>query len=117
MHLCLLRKKRDKLFSAKNSHNFPFPKISKLNLYLTGVAICITLYYSVRSVINISLPKQLESIVTEVVARGHFSSKSEFFRHLLRNYIENDLVRDLEKSRKELGAGGGKLLTSLKDLR
>ncbi|HSX40346.1 MAG TPA: ribbon-helix-helix domain-containing protein [Candidatus Saccharimonadales bacterium] len=70
-----------------------------------------------RSVVNISLPSQLETIVIEAVKRGNYASKSEFFRHLLRNYLENDLAKELEDSRKELSAGKGKLLTSLKDLR
>ena len=70
-----------------------------------------------RSVINISLPKQLENVVTNAVKKGNFASKSEFFRHLLRNYIKNDLAGELEKSKKELSSGKGKLLTSLKDLR
>ena len=70
-----------------------------------------------RSVINISLPSSLEAIVSQVVDTGKYASKSEFFRHLLRKYIESDLAKELEKSRKELLSGKGKLLTSLKDLR
>lgn len=70
-----------------------------------------------RSIINISLPSQLEAVVNKAVKQGKYASKSEFFRYLLRNFIENDLAKELEKSRKELTKGNGKLLTSLKDLR
>jgi Arc/MetJ-type ribon-helix-helix transcriptional regulator len=70
-----------------------------------------------RSVINISLPSSLELVVNQVVSTGKYASKSEFFRHLLRKYIETDLAKELERSRKELASGKGKLLSSLKDLR
>lgn len=70
-----------------------------------------------RSVINISLPQQLESVVNNAVKSGKYASKSEFFRHLLRTWIENDLQKELEVSRREIASGKGKLLTTLKDLR
>lgn len=70
-----------------------------------------------RSVINISLPSQLEEFVNIAIEKGNFANKSEFFRHLLRNHIENNLKEELEESRKELAKGKGKLLKSLKDLR
>ena len=70
-----------------------------------------------RSVVNISLPSQLNSVVEKEISKGHFSSKSEFFRNLLRLWIEGKLASDLEESRKELLAGKGKVLKSLSDLR
>lgn len=70
-----------------------------------------------RTVINISLPHQLTSIVEDEIAKGKYASKSEFFRHLLRLWHEGNLMKDLEKSRKELKAGKGKLLKSLSSLR
>lgn len=70
-----------------------------------------------RAVINISLPAQLDSIVEKEVKTGRFATKSEFFRTLLRMWIEGRLFGELEKSREELKAGKGKLLHSLKDLR
>ncbi|MFI5265692.1 MAG: hypothetical protein ACHQT7_03015, partial [Candidatus Levyibacteriota bacterium] len=60
---------------------------------------------------------QLEDIVNSAVKHGNYASKSEFFRSLLRNYIENDMARELSKSRKEIMGGKGKVLSSLKDLR
>lgn len=70
-----------------------------------------------RSIVNISLPVQLTNIVEKEVATGKYSSKSEFFRTLLRSWIDGRLVLELEKSRDELKSGKGKLLRSLSDLR
>ncbi|HAV66732.1 TPA: hypothetical protein DCX30_03030 [Candidatus Beckwithbacteria bacterium] len=70
-----------------------------------------------RSVINISLPQQLASVVDQAVDTGKYASKSEFFRSLLRTWIEDRLARDLDKSRLEMKQTGGKLLKSLRDLR
>ena len=70
-----------------------------------------------RAIVNISLPVQLDSIVENEVKIGKYASKSEFFRSLLRMWMEGRLAGDLKKSREELKAGKGKLLHSLKDLR
>ena len=70
-----------------------------------------------RTVINISLPQPLAALVNNEVDTGKYASKSEFFRTLLRSWIENRLIKDLETSRAEMTAGKGKLLKSLKDLR
>lgn len=71
---------------------------------------------NMRSIINISLPTQLEKVVDKEVKRGSYASKSEFFRSLLRMWMEGRLVLELDESRKELESGKGKLLKSLKDL-
>ena len=70
-----------------------------------------------RNIVNISLPPNLNSLVDAELAKGHFSSKSEFFRNLLRLWLENKLASELEESRKELKGGKGKLLKSLSDLK
>ncbi len=70
-----------------------------------------------RNIINISLPSKMVAIVEEGVKKGHFSTKSEFFRTLIRLWIEGKLAVDLNESRKELRRGKGKLLRSLKELR
>lgn len=70
-----------------------------------------------RNVINISLPEKMTEVVEKNVKQGHFSSKSEFFRMLLRLWMENKLVEEIEESRSEMRAGQGKLLRSLKHLR
>ena len=70
-----------------------------------------------RTVVNISLPNPLNNVVEKEIAKGHYSSKSEFFRNLLRLWLEGRLAGELEESRKELRTGKGKLLKSLSDLR
>ncbi|PIQ07253.1 MAG: hypothetical protein COW72_00990 [Candidatus Nealsonbacteria bacterium CG18_big_fil_WC_8_21_14_2_50_37_10] len=70
-----------------------------------------------REVINISLPKELNKTVEEIIKKEKYATKSEFFRDLLRMRIEGEILQKLVESRKELAAGKGKLLRSLKDLR
>ena len=70
-----------------------------------------------RNVINISLSEELTKVVEKAVRRGKFSTKSEFFRNLIRLWEEGKLAEELEESRRELRAGKGKLLRSLADLR
>lgn len=70
-----------------------------------------------RTIVNVSLPKAMDRIVDKEVARGYYSSKSEFFRDLLRSWLAGELRLELEESRRELKAEKGKPLRSLKDLR
>ncbi len=70
-----------------------------------------------RNIINISLPEKMVKAVEDSVKKENFSSKSEFFRMLLRSWMEEKLAQELEESHKELRNDGGKLLKSLKDLR
>ncbi|MBU1931166.1 type II toxin-antitoxin system ParD family antitoxin [Patescibacteria group bacterium] len=69
-----------------------------------------------RAVINISLPIQMADIVENTVSSGQYASKSEFFRSLLRMWMEGRLVSELKSSQTELRSGKGKLLKSLKNL-
>lgn len=70
-----------------------------------------------RSVINISLPQELAKTIDQFMASGRYATKSEFFRDLLRMWLEGKLFKELNESRKELMTGRGKILKSLKDLR
>lgn len=70
-----------------------------------------------RAIVNVSLPVQMNRMIDEVIAMGNYSSKSEFFRSLIRNWMEGRFARELEKSRDELKKGKGKMLHSFKDLR
>ncbi len=70
-----------------------------------------------RQVINISLPSKMAKTVKRAVNEGNFMSTSEFFRELLRDWQEGKLLRELEESRREIAAGKGKVLRSLKSLR
>lgn len=69
-----------------------------------------------RQIVNISLPKELYTEVEKAVRTEKFASKSEFFRHLLRLWREDQLYRNVQKSRKEYGQGKAKKLISLKNL-
>ena len=84
---------------------------------MTSVIICNTIYYIMRTIVNISLPTQLNTVVEKEVQSGRYASKSEFIRSLLRSWMEERIARELEESRKELKSGRGKVLTSLADLR
>ena len=70
-----------------------------------------------RNIVNISLPEKMASAVEAGVKKGNFSTKSEFFRSLIRLWMEGKLAEELEESRKEFRSGNGKLLHSLRDLR
>jgi len=70
-----------------------------------------------RTVVNISLPMPMVKVVEQTVKDNSYASKSEFFRMLLRLWMEGHLKEELEESRAELRAGKGKLLRSLKSLR
>lgn len=56
-------------------------------------------------------------MVEKEVKQGGFSTKSEFFRSLIRMWEENKLLEELKKSQREIAEGKGKVLRSLKDLR
>ena len=71
-----------------------------------------------RSIVNISLSKELVFDLDKAVKRGKYSSKSEFLRELIRERLEEeDLLRRVRISQKEIEQGKGKILRSLKDLR
>lgn len=70
-----------------------------------------------RNIVTISLPKQLDEEIEKEVKTGRFASKSEFVRCLIRLWQEEKIFRELEEGRKEIEAGLGKKLKSLKDLR
>ena len=70
-----------------------------------------------RAVFNISLPSSMAKIVKNAVKTGFYSSTSEFFRDLVRNWQKHKLLNELNESRLEIAAGKGKTLRSLKNLR
>jgi Arc/MetJ-type ribon-helix-helix transcriptional regulator len=70
-----------------------------------------------RTILNLSLPQDLALAVDNAVGSGNYASKSEFFRMLLRDWLEMRLVSGLKASQKELRSGKGRLLKSLKNLR
>jgi len=70
-----------------------------------------------RKSISISLPKEMAKEVEETVKEEKFASKSEFFRYLIREWENQQAVKEVRESQEELKKGKGKLLKSLKDLR
>ena len=62
------------------------------------------------------MPKNLAIAAKKIIEEEKFATKSKFFRHLLRLKLESRLVKELAESRKELAAGKGKLLESIKSL-
>lgn len=70
-----------------------------------------------RNIINISLPAELNQEVEKALKTGNFATKSEFFRHLLRLWKEEQALQGLRESQREIVKGKGKILKSLKDLR
>ncbi|MBI4599984.1 hypothetical protein HY732_03610 [Candidatus Uhrbacteria bacterium] len=70
-----------------------------------------------RTVVNISLPATMVKVVETTVKERSYASKSEFFRTLLRLWMEGQLREEIEESRTELKNGKGKILRSLKYLR
>lgn len=70
-----------------------------------------------RNIVNISLPTQMNTLIEKELTKGRYASKSEFFRNLIRLWLEGKLLDNLEDSRQELKAGKGSLLKSLSNLR
>ena len=71
-----------------------------------------------RTIINISLPEQLDREIERAMKAGRYSTKSEFLREIIREKLEEeDILAQIRKSETEFRAGKGKVLRSLKDLR
>lgn len=70
-----------------------------------------------RYIVNISLPEMMVREVNVAVKKGAYSSKSEFFRDLFRDWKEQQLLKELEQSRADIKNKKGKVLKSLKNLR
>lgn len=69
-----------------------------------------------RQVFSILLPKVMAGTVERTVKEGRYASKSEFFRDLLRMWLEGKIGKELSDSREELMAGRGKTLSSFLSL-
>lgn len=70
-----------------------------------------------REVINLSLPKAMAKSVDRIVKEENYATRSEFFRDLLRMWLEGRIMSELAESRRELSASKGQALKTLKDLR
>jgi Arc/MetJ-type ribon-helix-helix transcriptional regulator len=69
-----------------------------------------------RTIVNISLPAPLTREVERGVKQLHFASKSEFFRHLIRDWMAGRLLADVQESEREYRAGKAKKLKNPKQL-
>lgn len=69
-----------------------------------------------RQIVNISLPMETVKLIKTEVKNGHYTSVSEFMRHLIRLWREDRTKSDVAQSKKELAGGKGKVLSSLRDL-
>ena len=70
-----------------------------------------------RTVLNISMPKSMAKKIERETKQGSFASKSEFVRSLFRFWENQLFLQELEESQKEIKAGKGVILKSLKDLK
>ena len=50
-----------------------------------------------RSIVNISMPKQMAKLIEEEMAEGRYASKSEFIRMLIKQWSKKKL-RQLSKN-------------------
>lgn len=69
-----------------------------------------------RAILNISLPQAMVADVKAEVKKGRYSTVSEFFRDLVRDWQEEMLLRELNRGKAEIRAGKGVKLKSLTDL-
>ncbi|MFB6212835.1 MAG: type II toxin-antitoxin system ParD family antitoxin [Candidatus Magasanikbacteria bacterium] len=67
-----------------------------------------------RKTVNISLTEELKEEVDKAVESGRYSSRSEFFRELIRLWKEKKVLEDVHKSRKQIREGQGEELDSVK---
>lgn len=70
-----------------------------------------------RNIINISVPERMKKEIEYEVKEGSYASTSEFIRDLVREWMQANLLRELKQSQKDISAGKGRVLRSLRDLR
>ena len=63
------------------------------------------------------MPAEMKKEVDAYVKEGQYSSVSEFFRDMLRDWRRVNLLRGLRESQKEFRAGKAKKFTSFRALR
>ena len=70
-----------------------------------------------RTVLNISLPEEMNMEVKKAVKKYNYGTTSEFFRNLFRQWKEGETLKEINLAKKEIEEGRGKVLKSLEDLR
>lgn len=66
---------------------------------------------------NISVSPKLKKAIEAAVIKGGYTSKSEFLRDIFRAWEEQQLLKSIRKSERQIKNGQFKVLKSLKDLR
>ncbi|OGY59166.1 MAG: hypothetical protein A3B23_00385 [Candidatus Colwellbacteria bacterium RIFCSPLOWO2_01_FULL_48_10] len=62
------------------------------------------------------MPEKLRQQMESAVKEGNYASTSEFIRHLLRLWKDQEILKDIRQSEKEYKQGKFKVLKSVKDL-
>lgn len=72
-----------------------------------------------RNIINLSIPEDMNNYIKQEIKKNNYTSVSEFFRKLVRDYKETQLLKELEASREEFKKNPNlnSHIKSLKDLR
>ena len=66
---------------------------------------------------NISVSPKLKKAIDAAVRNGGYASKSEFLRAIFRAWEDEEVLRSVRKSEREIAKGKVFKLKSLKDLR
>ena len=66
---------------------------------------------------DVVVPRKLRKEFSSALHNGQYENEEDFFVDLLRLWKENQLLNELQTSRKEIARGKGKVLKSLKALR
>ncbi|MBI5638652.1 MAG: hypothetical protein HZA03_11870 [Nitrospinae bacterium] len=66
---------------------------------------------------SVIVPPKLRKEFSSALRKGRYENEEDFFIDLLRLWKENQLLNELQESRKDIASGKGKVLKSLKALR
>lgn len=72
---------------------------------------------NMRQAITISISEEILRDVQREMKRQRFSSTSEFFRHIFRQWKKEQLLQEVKQGRKDLLSGKGRVLKSFRNLR
>ena len=54
-----------------------------------------------RNIINLSIPEDMNNYIKQEIKENNYTSVSEFFRKLVRDYKEEKLLKELKKDQEE----------------
>lgn len=72
-----------------------------------------------RNIINLSIPEDMNNYIKQEIKENNYTSVSEFFRKLVRDYKEKKLLKELREDQEEFRKNPNlnSHIKSLKDLR